>query len=77
MLVSSASTEFTTVRLSSDKAEWIRIIASTCSWSRSTILWFLRFRLRRRKRRRNSLHFSAPVCRGIETASSRVLVRLL
>ncbi|KAM1046804.1 hypothetical protein PS2_026007 [Malus domestica] len=42
---------------SSDKAEWIRIIASTCSWSQSTILWFLRFRLRRRKRRRNSLHF--------------------
>ena len=30
MLVSSASTEFTTVRVSSDKAECIRIIAFTC-----------------------------------------------
>ncbi|TQE06305.1 hypothetical protein C1H46_008074 [Malus baccata] len=31
MLVSSNSTESTTVRVSSDKAEWIRIIAFTCS----------------------------------------------
>ncbi|KAM1324757.1 hypothetical protein ACFX13_046752 [Malus domestica] len=33
MLVSSNSTESTTVRVSSDKAEWIRIIAFTCSRS--------------------------------------------
>ncbi|CAN6557268.1 unnamed protein product [Malus baccata var. baccata] len=33
MLVSSNSTESTTVRLSSDKAEWIKIIAFTCSRS--------------------------------------------
>ncbi|KAM2638996.1 hypothetical protein TB1_025598 [Malus domestica] len=33
MLVSSDSTEITTVRMSSDKAEWIRIISFICSIS--------------------------------------------
>ncbi|KAM2001853.1 hypothetical protein ACFX15_025641 [Malus domestica] len=66
MLVNSASAEFTTVRVSLGKAEWIRIIAFTYSWSPKHHPLVLRVSIAASEAAPELPSiFLAPVCRGV------------